>query len=221
MGTLKSSEEKKLEYLGMDLDYSTPGKVKFLMVPYIIQIIKDFPEEIAGKAATPAADYLFEVNSMPNKRLLPEEQAIHLHHYVAKLLFISGQAHQDIQTPVAFLATCIKKWDDDDWEKLQRVVKYLSGTKSLCLTLIATDIGMIKWYVDASYAIHNDCQGHIGAILTFRSGAVTSFSQKQKMNAKSSAKAKLIGVNDAIPQILWTCYFLEHQGYHIISNTIF
>ena len=39
----------------MDLDYSTPGKVKFSMFPYIIQIIEDFPEEITGKAATPAA----------------------------------------------------------------------------------------------------------------------------------------------------------------------
>ena len=80
------------------------------------------------------------------------------------------------------------------------------------LTLTATDTGMIKWYVDAFYAIHDVCHGHTGAIMTFGSGAVTSFSQKPKNNAKSSTKAKLIGVDDTIPQILWMHYFLEHQS---------
>ena len=100
------------------------------------------------------------------------------------------------------------------------MVKYLNGTKSLCLTLTATDIVMIKWYVYAPYALHDDCHGHTRAIMTFGSGSITSFSQKQKMNAKSSTKAELIGIDDAISQILWTHYFLEHQGYHIISNTV-
>ena len=99
----------------MDLDYSTLGKVKFSMVPYIMQIIKDFPEEITRTAAMSAADYLFEVNLRPNKRPLPNGQAIHIHHYV---LFSSSQAHRDLQTPIAFLTTCIKEPDKDYWGKL-------------------------------------------------------------------------------------------------------
>ena len=34
--------------------------------------------------------------------------------------------------------------------------------------------------------------------------AVTSFSKKQKLNAKSPIEAELIGVDDELPQILWT-----------------
>ena len=48
-------------------------------------------------------------------------------------------------------------------------MKYLNGTNSLYLTITATDMGMIKWYVDTLYAIHNDCHGHTGAIMTFGS----------------------------------------------------
>ena len=89
------------------------------------------------------------------------------------------------------------------------------------VTLTTNDIGMIKWYVDASYAIYDGCHGHTGAMIAFGSGAVTSFLQKQKLNAKSSTEAELIGVDDAMPQILWTLYFLKHQGYDILSTTLF
>jgi hypothetical protein len=33
------------------------------------------------------------------------------------------------------------------------------------------------------------------------------------MNTKSSNKAELVGINDVLPQALWTKYFLEAQGY--------
>ena len=56
--------------------------------------------------------------------------------------------------------------------------------------------------VDASYAIYNDCLGHTGGMMMLGFGAVTSFSCKQKLNAKSSTEAELIGVDDACPQIL-------------------
>ena len=44
--------------------------------------------------------------------------------------------------------------------------------------------------------------GHTGAMMTFRGGAVTSFSRKQKLNAKISTEAGWIGVDEALPQII-------------------
>ena len=52
---------KKLQYLGMDLDYATPGEAKISMIPYVENIIQNFPEEIMGTVATPAAEHLFEI----------------------------------------------------------------------------------------------------------------------------------------------------------------
>ena len=71
--------------------------------------------------------------------------------------------------------------------------------QKLGLILKVDDVGIIKWYVDAIYAIHNDCCGHTGALMTFGRWAVTTFSQKQKRNTKSSTEAELLGVDDTLP----------------------
>ena len=56
--------------------------------------------------------------------------------------------------------------------------------------------------------------------MTFGKGAVTSFFQKQKINTKSSIEAELIGVDDALPQMLWALYFIEVQGYTVKKNEL-
>ena len=56
--------------------------------------------------------------------------------------------------------------------------------------------------------------------MTMGKGVGISFSQKQKLNAKSSTEAELIGIDEALPQILWTHYFLEEQGHPTKQNII-
>ena len=46
-------------------------------------------------------------------------------------------------------------------------------------------------------------------------------STKQILNTQSSTKSKLVGVDDMMPSILWTQYFLKAQGYHVSGNIIF
>ena len=94
---------------------------------------------------------------------LPKEQAQHFHHAVAQLLFLSGRARRDIQTAVAFLTTRVRRRDFDDWGKLKRALQYLKGTKHMTLTLSVHDLGQIRWWVDSSYNIHEDCKGQTGA----------------------------------------------------------
>ena len=40
-------------------------------------------------------------------------------------------------------------------------------------------------------------------------GAICASSKRQRINTNSSTEAELVGVNDVLPQILWTRYFLE------------
>ncbi len=49
------------DYLGMIFDFSERDKVKINMTEYLLKVIADLPEEIIGKAATPAGDHLFKV----------------------------------------------------------------------------------------------------------------------------------------------------------------
>lgn len=50
-------------------------------------------------------------------------------------------------------------------------------------------------------------------------GTITSFNENKRLML-SSIEADLIGVNEALPQILWTQYFLKSQGYNITQNNI-
>ena len=97
-------------------------------------------------------------------KLLEEERALAFHHTMAQLLFMSTRARRDIQTALAFLTTKVKTPDEDNWEKLKRVLKYLNGTKYLKLKLSMEDLGLLKWYVDGSHNTHWDCKGCGGAM---------------------------------------------------------
>ncbi len=204
------------DYLGINIDFSYPGRVKFDMVPCINKIIDAFPEKITGVTSTPAADHLFAVCPSAEAHLLPKDQAQGFHHTTAQLLFLS-RVCCDIQTPVSFLTTRVKHPDGDDWGKLKRVLTYLHSTCSLKLTLFAELLSIIWWYADASHQTHKDYHGHTGAILTLGHGAVSSSSTKQKLNTKGSTKTKIVGLFDETSDILWTCNFYEAQGYYTIT----
>ena len=55
---------------------------------------------------------------------------------------------------------------ESDWKKLIRMLEYLKGTSKLCLKLKADNLQVLKWYVDASFAVHPDYRSHIGAVMT-------------------------------------------------------
>jgi hypothetical protein len=46
-------------------------------------------------------------------------------------------------------------------------------------------------------------------------------SKKQKLNTESLTKTEIVSLNDMMPQVLWTNYFLEEQGYHAERTVIY
>ncbi|MEL7196301.1 MAG: reverse transcriptase domain-containing protein [Bacteroidota bacterium] len=208
---------RKHEYLGMQLSYENHAKLEVSMLNYIDETIIDLPSDMDGTAKTPATENLFEVN--PNGILLCEKRKVDFHHHTAKLLFLAKRARPDILTAISFLCTRVKAPDEDDWKKLGRVMKYLRQTRDLVLTLDAeiTDKGEIhvRSSVDAAYGVHPDMKGHTGSEISVGNGSVYSSSSKQKINTKSSTESELVGVSDALPQVIWTRYFLIAQGYAV------
>ena len=80
---------------------------------------------------------------------------------------------------------------------------------------------ILQWWVDAAYANHPDIKGQTGATCMMDHGSVYSNSLKQKLVARSSTEAELIGVHDILPQILWTRNFLLAQGYLVQKNIVY
>ena len=89
------------------------------------------------------------------------------------------------------------------------------------LRLGADDLRVVKWYVDASFAVHRDYRSHTGAAMTLGEGAVIGLSKKQKLNTRSSTEAELVGADDAATMILWTGLFMEEQGNPLKKNILY
>jgi hypothetical protein len=202
----------------MVINYSVDGKVQIKMIDYIKEMLDELPKDMAGEAATPAANHIFTIN---DPILLDEDTSDMFHHHTAKLLFLSKRARPDIQMTVAFLTTRVQAPDEDDYKKLTRCMKYLRGLLNLPLTMEANNLSVVKWWVDALYRVHPDMKSHIGATMSLGKGGIYSRSTRQKLNTKSSTEAELVGVDDLMPQILWTKYFLEAQGYKVNDSKIF
>jgi len=111
---LVTSQGKKIEYLGMCIDYTVKGKVKISMYDFIDKMLAELPSDMNRVSIAPAALHLFNVNDGAEK--LDENKAQLFHHLVAKFLYLSRRIRQDIQTAVAFLCTRVQSPDMDDYK---------------------------------------------------------------------------------------------------------
>ena len=121
------------------------------------------------------------------------------------------RARPDIQVPVSYLTSRVTKEDEDDWKKLKRMLQYINATINMKMTLSVDDLIIIKTWVDASYATHNDMKSHTGANITLGKGTIYARLLNQKFNTKRSTEAELVGASNICPQAIWTAYFIEAQ----------
>jgi hypothetical protein len=135
------------------------------MTTYGASLLEVFPEKLKSTdtAVTPASDGLF--NEGQGKKL-NQECADAYYTMVAKALFLCKRGRPDIQPTIAVLCTQVKGPHEADWAKLVRLMKYLNSTRELKLTLSADNLHCIKWYMDASFAVHPDYKkSHTGATI--------------------------------------------------------
>jgi hypothetical protein len=114
---------------------------------------------------------------------------------------------------VAFLTTRVKHPNKDNWGKLKQVLKYLNCTRHLKLKLSMDSLVMLKWYVDGLHNVHWDGKGHGGAVFTLGKRAILSYLRKVKVNTQSSTEMELITADMIMPELLWSLYFIQTQGY--------
>lgn len=209
------------EYLGMDITFDRVNKVaKVSMSGMVSEIIASFPEELET-SVVPAGEGLFKVNEDEEK--LSKKDREYFHATVAKLLYLAKRARPDVLTATCFLATRVKEPTREDWVKLRKVCAYLRGSQELGIRLGTENSGVsgLSAFIDSSYAVHGDCRGHTGAMISLGAGAVYTKSSKQKLNSKSSSEAELIGMAEAGGQVIWSRNFLRGQGYSLGAATIY
>ncbi len=140
---------------------------------------------------------------------------------MAKVLHVSKWARLDTSLTIAFLTTRVRELDEDEWRKLCHLIVYLKSTYELPLVLGARNTGVLHWYVDASFAVHPNMQGHSGGVLTLGTGSPVVTPTKQKLNTRSSTISEVVVVDDEIPQILWTWLFMQEQWIKVTDNILY
>ena len=233
-GAMAVHRGKVHKYLGMTLDFSTKRQVKISMIDYVKEVVaawdnapkhnNDGFTEVKSKRgrkskSSAAPEELFKVDEDATK--LNTEMATAFHNIVAKALYVVKRARPDASVSIAFLTTRVRSPDVDDWRKLEHLMDYLRATIDMPLILGSNSAGVLNWFVDASFAVHPNMRGHTGGGLTLGRGFPIVTSTKQKLNTRSSTESELIGVDDMMPSILWSRYFLEAQGYKVNDNIIF
>jgi hypothetical protein len=188
------------------------------MERYIKESVLEFEEENPDVnlkiVTTLATENLFRTREAGVTKLTQKRASL-FHPTVAKLLFVAKRGRPDILLAISFLTTRVEEPDDDDWKKLVQVMSHLKATVGLHLTLHCKELDKILWYIDGSYATHQDMKGQSGAVMMTGGCIVLSRSNKQKINTRGSTESELIAVDDVLPSVQWTGKFMSEQGYPV------
>jgi hypothetical protein len=196
-----------ISYLGMIFDFSTPGVVSISQPKFINDLLHSQSE--SRTASTPASSDLFHIDE---STLLQPKQQDTYHSVSASLLYLAKRTRPDILLAVSYLSTRVGKANMSDYNKLNRVLRYLNSTRHLCLRLSCQQPCTVILYADASFAIHHDFKSHTGASLTLGKGFFQTKSGRQSIVCKSSTEAELVSQSDSLSPAIWARNFLAAQG---------
>jgi histone deacetylase 1/2 len=179
------------------------------MTGFIDDFLKDMDKPIPSIARTPAGKELLTVN---NSEPVTEEQKEFFHSTVARLLYLGKKVRPEILVSISYLAKREQKPSMDDYKKMERVVKYLRGSRELGIVLSSTTILQVLAYIGASHSRHEDHKGHTICIISLGRGSIY---------AKSGSESELIGLSDSASQVIWMRNFLISQGYTVQPSAVY
>ena len=204
------------EYLGMHLNIAKDS-IKITMNGYIEEILQ--ANNIVTSVSTPANSRLFNVNEkLP---LLQEKDQEKIRSIVYKLLYLSNRMRPDIAVAINFLCTRSNRYTIEDQFKLNRILKYLYGTKNVALTFNKSNTFNINIMCDASHGAHTDGKGQGGSLVLINNNPIFFRSKKLKINSLSSTESELICVSDSLSPIINIINIIIELGVKIDHKTLF
>jgi len=201
-----------IDFTGMTFDFREKGKCRVTMANCEKELIKN--SGVTGSKRSPARSDLFEA---ANETAATEDRKKWFHSNVAKLLYLSKRVRPECLLAVSYLTTRVHCCNMGDIVKLERVVQYLIGSPNRGIVLEPGEELQVVIQIDAAYGVHVDSgKSHTGCMIRIGSGGpVFVKSSKQKIVAKSSTEAELIGLSDTASNGLHMRNFLVDLGYNL------
>lgn len=178
------------------------GQIKLDQEGYIDQILKRFDMSNSNSVATPMEVNLgLEAGDLKsdgtNNVNIPYQRLI------GSLMYIAVLTRPDIAYSVSFLSQFNSCYTEAHWKSAKRLLRYLQGTKSKCLTF--TENGCcLEGYSDSDWGSNKlDRKSYTGFVFKLAGGAISWKSFKQKSTALSTTEAEYMAMSEAAKEAIY------------------
>lgn len=167
---------------------------------YIDRVLDRFNMSGAKSSPTPMAGHAIfeemqEENVLTN---IPYRPAI------GSLMYLATGTRPDISFAVGKLAQYCEKPTLSHWTAVKRILRYIKGTRDLCITYKADNSLDVRGYCDSDWAGCRATRRSTGGFLfTMCGGPITWRSKKQRVVATSTCEAEYIAAYDGVKEAVW------------------
>lgn len=189
------------QFLGIEVTRDTDGNFQLCQSKYIKQIALQFGLMNAKSANTP-----MEVNYGKSSSSVLLIDNVNYQKLIGSLLYVSVNTRPDIAASISILARKVSEPNEEDWNQLKRVVKYLKSTADLKLYLSDNqeEKQELFGYADANWAEDKATRkSNSGYVFFFNGGVIGWACRKQGCVSLSSTEAEFIALSDACQEIAW------------------
>lgn len=128
------------------------------------------------------------------------------------LMFLARFTRPDILMPVTALASRTASPTEYDERNLNRILRYLSGSREKGLCYDGNHSLTLHIYADASHGLYPDGKGHGGIIITLGTAPTMTRSFKLKSVTRSTTESELYALEEACTYVTWYKMLLFEMG---------
>ena len=212
-GKVKHTTGDVQSFLGLKIVRNpATGEITVEQPAYVDGLTDDVSD--VGLPESPATKDLLRIHDLGQ----PVDQKRYLSR-VMSLMYLATKTRPDLLFSVSTLASRCADPRQSDVDQLDRVYRYLRGTKGFKIKIRCPTMDLTA-SVDASFNIHRDDRSHSGMILYIGGSPVFTRSTKQKLVATSSMHAEVLALFESIPYIIWLRDLLNELGYRQPPTTV-
>ena len=196
------------KFLGLDIHRPTPtGHIYLSQSTYARKMLHKFDMTNYNPVKSPC-----EPSVQLHKRTFDEESADGelYHQMIGSLMFLAQYTRPDIAYAISSLSQFNKDPSIHHIRAVKHLMRYIQGTKDLCIAFDCDVVTLPIGYSDASYANNPDDRKSTSGYVFFYANGIISFQcQKQSVIALSTMESEYMALSDAAKEAIFLLKLLR------------
>jgi hypothetical protein len=213
---LTINDGNKFDFVSLEIT-RCEGEIQIRMAKYIKSLLEEWGG--SGTNTSPSDPDLYQRD--PVSPPLEDLRKAQFHRRVYRLLYFAKRLGPDILLAVSLLCGQVTAPTLQDWDRLERVYRYLNGQQDRYIRYASGGKISIETFIDASFACYQDSRSRTGCILRLAGLFIGAWTSRQDLNTKSSTESEIVGATDECGWAIWAQNWLKGQGYQPPPPTIY